>query len=302
MTLFEKAKSLLRSATASTTNHHPASTIVNAVVNATAPIRSDNGDLKLAGTPANPLSAEEAQKMIASFPYWYQRIYLGNDLYTLPHHAYHEDVWSYFAPTFPKDLQGASVLDIGCNAGYFSIQTKLRNAGHVLGLEMVDDYFRQADLCKAIWGTEIEYRLADVHTLGNLQERFDIAIFTGILYHLENPLQVLREVGRLCNDAVILETEIIQVDPTSKVYVRLGKYGQHKSTPVHTGIMKFIERDEMNGDGSNWWIPDTECVYAMLRSAGFQYFSKPVYLTHNHRLLLVASKKEHSILDYAAFA
>lgn len=52
----------------------------------------------------------------------------------------------------------------------------------------------------------------------------------------------------------------------------------------------------MNGDGSNWWVPDTECVKGMLRVAGFTRFSSPLYMEEN-RLLLVASKKLVSALN-----
>ena len=60
-------------------------------------------------------------------------------------------------------------------------------------------------------------------------------------------------------------------------------------------MMKFIERDELNGDGSNWWVPDTEWVLGMLRTAGFRYFSAPSYFTTGW-MLLVASKRRDSIL------
>ena len=55
----------------------------------------------------------------------------------------------------------------------------------------------------------------------------------------------------------------------------------------------------MNGDGSNWWVPDTECVFGMLRTAGFREFSMPCHLTPS-RLLLVASKRRDSIVNRQA--
>ena len=63
--------------------------------------------------------------------------------------------------------------------------------------------------------------------------------------------------------------------------------------------MKLIETDELDGDGSNWWVPDAECVMGMLRIAGFTQFSTPIYQTPN-RLVLAASKHRESCLDLAA--
>jgi hypothetical protein len=83
--------------------------------------------------------------------------------------------------------------------------------------------------------------------------------------------------------------------------VRQGGRGQAKLTTVNKGFMKFIEKFELNGDDSNWWVPDTECVKGMLRTAGFQYFSQPVYM-NGSRLLLLASKRRDSLLDLSAIA
>ena len=51
----------------------------------------------------------------------------------------------------------------------------------------------------------------------------------------------------------------------------------------------------------NWWVPDAECVLAMLRTVGFVTFTPLCYL-EKHRLLLIASKRPDSMLDLAAFA
>jgi len=248
--------------------------------------------------PAAP-SREELLALIGSFPYWYQRIYLGHGVYTVPGPRLHEELWRRIEPTLPADLGGASVLDVGTNAGYFPIQTKRRGAGRVVGIESVDDYLRQAEICRRIWNVEVEVLPIDAHQLDRVQEQFDLVVFTGILYHLKNPLHVLEQVGRLCRDAVIVETECIQDDPRNGVHVRQGPTNQIEVKFCQTGVMKFIEADELNGDGSNWWVPDVACVLGMLRTAGFRYFSAASYLEPT-RLLLLASKQQQSILNLAA--
>lgn len=249
--------------------------------------------------PPNAPSREELLALIKSFPWWYHRIYLGHGVYTLDTPAYHEGVWERFKATLPASLRGAAVLDIGCNAGFFSMQLKLRGAGRVVGVESVEDFVRQAELCRRIWNLDIEYRRMDAHQIDTLQERFDLVIFAGILYHLKNPLHVLEAVGRVCQDALVIETEIIPEDPRNCIYVRQGPYQNLQLTACQKGFMKFIESNELNSDDSNWWVPDTECVLGMLRVAGFKYFSPPVYLIEG-RMMLVASKKSDSILDLQA--
>src|SRR5436853_3185203 len=52
--------------------------------------------------------------------------------------------WQRIASLLPTDLQGASVLDIACNAGFYCIELKRRNAGRVLGIDLEDRCLEQA--------------------------------------------------------------------------------------------------------------------------------------------------------------
>jgi tRNA (mo5U34)-methyltransferase len=264
--------------------------------------RAGRAIVKPATAPSEPPNAPNRDELLAlvrSFPYWYQRIYLGHGVYTLPDPAYHEGVWARLEPAFPSDFRGAAVLDVGTNAGFFALQAKARNAGRVVGLESVDEYLRQAELCRRIWNADIQYLPLDAHQASSLREQFDVVIFTGILYHLKNPLQVLEDVGRICRDAIVVETEVIVDDPANRVSVRQGPFNRTEVTACTKGMMKFIESDELNGDGSNWWVPDVECVLGMLRTAGFRYFSAPCLLSPS-RLLLLASKRADSVLNLHA--
>ncbi len=246
--------------------------------------------------PPNPPSREEAEGFIAAQSFWYHRIYLGNGIYTMP--PTHADlVWSYFKPAFPLDLQGASMLDVGSNAGFFAILAKLRGAGRVLGIEAVELFLKQAEYIRNVWQMDIEYRLMDAHSIHHIDEQFDLVMFAGILYHLKNPLQVLEDIGRRCRDAVLVETEVIPEDPRNLVVSRAGPRNHMALLPTSKGFMRFYERDELNGDPSNWWAPDTECLLGMLRVAGFSHFSRPIYHLPG-RALLIATKNEQSLLDW----
>lgn len=250
--------------------------------------------------PATPPDRETVRALVDEYDYWFQRIHLGHGVYTKPETGYHETVWRAFLRCFPDDLGGASVLDVGCNAGYFSIQAKLRGAGRVLGIEPWPVYLQQARKIGDVWKLGIEFDGLDAHDLDRVDEQFDLVFLCGLLYHLKNPLLVLEHVGRLCRDAVILDTEIIPESRRNRVRVRSGAAGGVRMTTARSGFMKFVEGHELGGDGSNWWVPDTECVLGMLRTAGFTHFSRCRYF-QPHKLLLVASKTGNSMLDLDAF-
>lgn len=252
------------------------------------------------GEPPHAPSREAAEAFIKSQAFWYHRIYLGNGVYTMPEAAHHEQVWRRFRLAFPANLRGVSVLDIGSNAGFFSLQAKLLGAGRVLGIELIDMYLQQAETIKHWWGfDDIENRAGEAQGIDRLTEHFDLVVCAGILYHLKHPLYILEHIGRLCTDAVLIETECIPPDPRNTVVVRQGLRGQAQLTLVSNGFMKLIEADELDGDSSNWWVPDTECVMGMLRIAGFTQFSRPVYQIPN-RLIIAAGKTRKSVLNLAA--
>ena len=247
-----------------------------------------------------PCPLPDARAWVESSGFWYHNIYLGNGVYTMgdgtPQH--HEMVWQRFEQSLPQSFAGRSVLDVGTNAGYFALQAKLRGAQRVVGTEVEPRFLGQAEQIRKIWNVDIDYRLADAHDVARLNESFDLVVFAGILYHLKHPLFVLEALGSICTNAILLETEFIPDDPRNCLVVRQGKPAALQ--PTHKGAMKFIETTELNGDSTNWWVPDAECVRGMLRTAGFVHISRPVVL-HETRLLLVASKKPNSILDLDAF-
>src|SRR5438270_10874909 len=76
---------------------------------------------------------------------WFHNIDLGG-VFTAPNHFlgdYPRIKWRYISKVFPADMQGASVLDVGCNAGFYSIELKRRGAGRVRGGDVDDGYLEQ---------------------------------------------------------------------------------------------------------------------------------------------------------------
>ena len=83
------------------------------------------------------------------------------------------------------------MLDIGCNAGFYSLEMKRRGARRVLGIDTDERYLAQAHLAAEISELEIEFRRMSVWEIATLGERFDLVIFMGVFYHLRHPLLAL---------------------------------------------------------------------------------------------------------------
>src|SRR5437868_3931819 len=113
---------------------------------------------------------------------------------TAPNHFlgdYPNVKWQRFERAIPADLRGKTVLDIGCNAGFYSIEMKRRGADRVLGIDFDERYLAQAKLASEALGVSIELRQLSVYDVHKLGEKFDIVLFLGVLYHLRHPLLAL---------------------------------------------------------------------------------------------------------------
>ena len=141
-----------------------------------------------------PAAADALRARIEALGPWFHNMKLG-DVWTAPDHFlgdYPNEKFQRFAPHLPADLTGKSVLDIGCNAGFYSMEMKRRGAQRVLGIDSDERYLAQARLAgEALGYDNIEFRKLSVYDVGALGETFDVVIFMGVLYHLRHPLLAL---------------------------------------------------------------------------------------------------------------
>src|SRR5258708_18233534 len=89
---------------------------------------------------------QELTRRISEMGEWFHNINLHGVL-TAPNHFlgdFPNVKWKIIAPALPPDLTGATVLDIGCNAGFHSIVLSMRGARLLLGLDVDDRYREQA--------------------------------------------------------------------------------------------------------------------------------------------------------------
>jgi tRNA (mo5U34)-methyltransferase len=223
------------------------------------------------------LTGDEIRARAASLGEWFHNIDLDG-VQTAPNHFlndYPSVKWRRFQHAIPQDLAGQSVLDIGCNAGFYSIEMKRRGAERVLGVDFDDRYLEQARFAAEVKGQDIEFRKLSVYDVAELGERFDVVLFMGVLYHLRHPLLALD----LIHDHVARDLMIFQsmqrgsprVDPVCADYDFFEQ--AHFESPGYPKL-HFIEH-RYSGDWTNWWAPNAACSAAMLRSAGFEILEQP---------------------------
>ena len=217
---------------------------------------------------------------------WFHNMKLGN-VWTAPDHFlgdYPNMKFQRFAAHLPEDLSGKSVLDIGCNAGFYSMEMKRRGADRVLGIDSDERYLAQARLAgEALGYSNIEFRNLSVYDVGALGETFDVVIFMGVLYHLRHPLLALDLIHEhVARDLLIFQS----MQRGSSELVALEEDYPFEETAIFAeeGFprLHFIEREYAH-DWTNWWIPNRACAEAMLRASGFTIATRAeeeVYICH----------------------
>lgn len=223
------------------------------------------------------LTTDQIRERAAALGDWFHNIDL-NGAPTAPNHFlgdYPNVKWRLFQHAVPEDLNGRTVLDVGCNAGFYSIEMKRRGADRVVGIDFDDRYLEQARFAAEVKGQDIEFRKLSVYDVAELGETFDIVLFMGVLYHLRHPLLALDLIhDHVAGDLLIYQSMQRGSPEDYPVQADYDFFQQgHFNDPAYPKL-HFIEH-EYAGDWTNWWAPNAACSAAMLRSAGFEILEHP---------------------------
>src|SRR3954453_12786157 len=71
-----------------------------------------------------------------------------------------------FERALPASLQGWSVLDVGCNAGFYAFEMERRGASRVLAVDSDERYLSQARFAARRLGSNVEFKRQSVYDLG----------------------------------------------------------------------------------------------------------------------------------------
>jgi tRNA (mo5U34)-methyltransferase len=205
------------------------------------------------------LPGNEIRRRVEELAPWYQNIHLGDGVWTkdltgsrdiFSGHDIPGPLWRAIAPDLPSDLSGHRVLDIGCNAGYMSFESKRMGANYVLGIDSNlgagTSFIEQAEFCRSVLGLDVEFRVRSFFDF-EPEAPFDLVLFCGVLYHLEDFATALDKVATLAvpgTGLIVLETAIEAV------------------TQTRPGARDY------NGDTSTYFVPSVPVLLELIRERG----------------------------------
>ncbi|MFP5211982.1 MAG: TIGR04290 family methyltransferase [Acidobacteriota bacterium] len=218
------------------------------------------------------------QRQIAAMEPWLHNLHLPDGTQTAPNHPYGDfpsHKWNCIRDYLPRSLQGWTALDIGCNAGFYSLELAKRGA-QVTATDVNRHCLNQARWAAGVFGLEhqIEFREMQVYDLARMDEKYDLVLFLGVFYHLRYPMLGLDIVARKTRQFLLFQTLTM---PGKEVYQATdGLDMEEREVMLEAGWpkMAFIEH-RLAGDPTNWWAPNHAAVEAMLRSSGMRVIASP---------------------------
>lgn len=191
----------------------------------------DNGRIRI--------DDEEIVRRIDSFPQWnYEFDLRGHKTPPLAprranRHAQREHY--FFAPLLDLcggTLAGKRVLDLGCNAGFWSLKAVEHGCDFVLGIDGRSMHIDQANFVFEARGIdEARYRFQrgnvfdlDVEHVGH----FDIVLCLGLLYHVSRHVELLQTISAVNDDILVIDSDV-SIAPGSYLRVRQ----EDPSKPLH---------------------------------------------------------------------
>jgi SAM-dependent methyltransferase len=152
----------------------------------------------------------------------------------------------------PSQISGKKILDIGANDGFYTIAALIAGAQNVTAINTADrpSYPENLLFASKQWNVEPEIVVDDFQT-HPFDNRYDIILFLGVLYHLENIFAALRRLHKLLNDSGLLfvetqlsmsESSLPIFEAASDIYPTIAR--QDKDALCVTGMSNFLFPNE----------------------------------------------------------
>ena len=237
------------------------------------------------------------QRLIDAVRPWHHSIDLGDGVVTpgskTPHHFYDE-----LRRLRLPDMAYKSVLDVGAWDGYYTLHAEHHGASRVVALDhyawSIDFPKAAAYMARQLAGHQPirafhtvpelwdpiglpgkrgfdlvcrlrnshadvvvdDFQAMDVQRLGT----FDVVLFLGVIYHLEEPLRALRRLRQVTRGVAVIESEAVVLREVRRAGLESG---------ATAPLWQFVDASQMHDDPTIWWVPTAEGLRAMCLAAGF---------------------------------
>jgi len=206
------------------------------------------------------MTPEELEERIAAFPRWNYEFDLGDGVRTPVSHRgqanRHEQRRRYFFDALVRlmggSLQGHRVLDLGCNAGFWSLAAVEAGADFVLGVDAQQAYIDQAKLvfeAKRVDPQRFRFERANIFA-HEFAEQFDVVLCLGVMEVTAKPVELFELMSGVGAQEISLDTVISRVRSS---FFEISKLNDPRAAVDHEMVL----------------VPSREAVIELARNFGF---------------------------------
>jgi tRNA (mo5U34)-methyltransferase len=253
------------------------------------------------------MTKEERLALANSEPRWMYEFDLGDGIKTpllieelrSVHVTREKAIFPLIDRLYPKGLERAHCLDVACNEGFFS-QLLYQRGAVVKGIDIRDLNIQRARRIQELYGLGTErlrFEIADFLLNQDPPNTYELVLFLGLLYHLENPMGALRILYRITRAIAVIDTQLTRQN--TPVESGWGQTSVNLELPASVALLQ--QEDFEDNNLASWknlsFIPNAAAVKQMLFSVGFSSVvqfavppgSNPQYVS-NDRGIFVAFK------------
>jgi SAM-dependent methyltransferase len=164
------------------------------------------------------MDSQELERRIAAFPRWHYSFEFDGGIRTpvaKPAEVNrYEQRRRYFFDGLLRvtggSLSGHRVLDLGCNAGYWSLQAIEAGADFVLGVDGRQMHVEQANLVFEAKGIDpARYRFEEGNIFEHdFAEQFDVVLCLGLMYHISKPVELFELIDGVGTEILVIDTSV----------------------------------------------------------------------------------------------
>jgi len=253
-----------------------------------------------------PPTSDEVRQQIAELGPWFYEFDLGANGRTtssLPpevqriHATRLQMVVRAVEAHFGGDLGRVRCLDVGCHEGYYSVAMARQGARAVHGVDVREESLRKARFVAGALGlANVTYERANCEELSREKHgEYELCLFLGLLYHLENPMAALRRIAGMTGELCVVETQVVdEVEGATE-------WGYREWVRPYQGILALIDEsgeffasNAETGASPVALCPSPKALEFMLKQAGFRrvvYIEPPpgAYEQHARRKRVVCA-------------
>ncbi len=174
---------------------------------------------------------------------------------------------------FGGRLPEIRAIDVGCHEGFYSVALVREGVKSVLGVDVRPENLARARFVGETLGlANVEWREGNCERL-RVEEtgEFELCLFLGLLYHLENPMLCLRNIARITREVCVIETQVVdEVEGAAEWGARDWTRPYHGVLALIDESGEFYNENTEAGASPIATCPSPKALEFMLKQAGFR--------------------------------